>query len=77
MDDNLWAPTKDVQSPVLSNKGSRPETPASFQKVATLVDGLPPATYDLEALGDQFIYIVWWYLYISLYRYRCTLASSI
>ena len=75
MDDNLWAPTKDVPSPVLSNKGSRPETPASFQKVATLVHVLPPATYDLEALGDQFIYnyIVWWYLY----RYRCTLASSI
>lgn len=39
----------DVPSPVLSNKGSRPETPASFQKVATLVHGLPPATYDLEA----------------------------
>ena len=55
MDDNLWAPTKDVLSPVLSNNGSRPETPASFQKVATLVHGLPPATYDLEALGDQFI----------------------
>ena len=56
MDDNLWVPTKDVPSPDLSHKGSRPVIPASFQKVATLVHGhgLPPAICDLEALGDQF-----------------------